>query len=311
MACAHHLAAHGADVKVFDKGRRLGGRLATRIQDGFAFNHGAPWFAAHDAGFKHFIEHFEKAGSAARRSNANGSDFVGIPYMNSLLHPLTADVDVSQEIEISALERRGRNWHLTTFNGQVLGAFDAVAVCIPAPQTQKLISALKPDWHASLSSVEYTPCLTAMAVFDNQISEYLDRFSNEVAGKHPAIAQCIRQTAGDTTIHETNLTRWVIHATSIWSARNIEREGIDIAKDLIQQALLAIGQQGTTPIFAHGHRWRYSQVQTALEKTCLWDASAQLGLAGDWCLGHDVQGAYLSGSDLAAKLIASRSLKRE
>ena len=35
----------------------------------------------------------------------------------------------------------------------------------------------------------------------------------------------------------------------------------------------------------------------------LWDAQAQLGLCGDWCLGHRVENAFLSGLELALAVV--------
>ena len=36
-----------------------------------------------------------------------------------------------------------------------------------------------------------------------------------------------------------------------------------------------------------------------LGKTHLWDGRARLGLAGDWCLGHRMEDAFVSGLELA------------
>jgi renalase len=33
--------------------------------------------------------------------------------------------------------------------------------------------------------------------------------------------------------------------------------------------------------------------------THLWDAKARIGVAGDWCTGHRVEDAFLSGLSLA------------
>ena len=65
FACASRLMAAGTDVEIFDKGRNPGGRLATRIQDGFAFNHGAPGFTAEGQAFKTFVNEIKAAGAIA------------------------------------------------------------------------------------------------------------------------------------------------------------------------------------------------------------------------------------------------------
>jgi renalase len=45
-ACAAALARAGAAVRLFDKGRSIGGRMAQRRVDTYAFDHGAQYFSA-------------------------------------------------------------------------------------------------------------------------------------------------------------------------------------------------------------------------------------------------------------------------
>ena len=56
------------------------------------------------------------------------------------------------------------------------------------------------------------------------------------------------------------------------------------------------------PAYAQMHRWRWARTQTPLGKSHLWDARAGLGVCGDWCLGHRVEDAFVSGLELALKV---------
>jgi renalase len=47
------------------------------------------------------------------------------------------------------------------------------------------------------------------------------------------------------------------------------------------------------------HRWRLALPVNPLPEKFLFDASQAIGLAGDWCGGPRVEGAYLSGLALA------------
>ncbi|MGQ9725173.1 MAG: hypothetical protein ACUVVU_07465 [Tepidimonas sp.] len=58
-----------------------------------------------------------------------------------------------------------------------------------------------------------------------------------------------------------------------------------------------------TPAYAVAHRWRYAQTQRQLGKACLWDEGRGLGLCGDWCVGHRVKSAFLSGLELALSVL--------
>ena len=46
LAAARVATAKGLSVKIFDKGRRIGGRAATRRANGFTFTHGAQFLTA-------------------------------------------------------------------------------------------------------------------------------------------------------------------------------------------------------------------------------------------------------------------------
>lgn len=51
------------------------------------------------------------------------------------------------------------------------------------------------------------------------------------------------------------------------------------------------------------HRWRYAQVENALQVPCLYDPACRLGAAGDWCLGARIEAAYDSGLALADAIL--------
>ena len=53
------------------------------------------------------------------------------------------------------------------------------------------------------------------------------------------------------------------------------------------------------PAYAEVHRWRYAQTHQPLGQSHLWDAAAGLGVCGDWCLGHRLEDAFVSGLELA------------
>ena len=57
-----------------------------------------------------------------------------------------------------------------------------------------------------------------------------------------------------------------------------------------------------TPGFVQARLWSEAQTQKPLGKPHLWDAKARIGAAGDWCTGHRVEDAFLSGLSLALKV---------
>ena len=47
------------------------------------------------------------------------------------------------------------------------------------------------------------------------------------------------------------------------------------------------------------HRWRFAQTQQPLGRPFIFDETLGIGLCGDWCLGHRVEDAFVSGLELA------------
>ncbi|WP_296703062.1 NAD(P)-binding protein [Thiocapsa sp. UBA6158] len=74
LACARRLTEAGHAPVVFDKGRGIGGRLATRrTPEGWQFDHGAQYITTSSPGFQALLEQAERAGAAARWADAGRS----------------------------------------------------------------------------------------------------------------------------------------------------------------------------------------------------------------------------------------------
>ncbi len=88
LACAAALHAAGLDLTVFDKGRRAGGRTATRRVDGMAFDHGASVITAHTPAFNVALKGMAAAGAAALWPAAGPEAWTGVPGASALAHHL-------------------------------------------------------------------------------------------------------------------------------------------------------------------------------------------------------------------------------
>ncbi len=64
LLAANKLQEAGWRVTVLDKGRGVGGRMATRRFGGGSFDHGAQFFTARSDEFKEMVEDWRKAGAA-------------------------------------------------------------------------------------------------------------------------------------------------------------------------------------------------------------------------------------------------------
>jgi renalase len=94
------------------------------------------------------------------------------------------------------------------------------------------------------------------------------------------------------------IERWTVQASKEWS-----QEHLDDTPERVQAKLLKAFAEVTgiraEPSYASVHRWHYAQTVRPLGQSHLWHAHARIGVCGDWCLGHRVEDAFISGLELA------------
>ena len=137
MSCGQRLSRLGHEVRLFDKGRGPGGRMATRrMEDGgttLHFDHGAQYFTARDPRFVEQVAHWEASGVAARWAAAGDDAWVGTPAMNAPLKAMAGELGVQFRTRIEQLVRDGEGWQIDG-EGAPDARFDAVLVAVPAEQ---------------------------------------------------------------------------------------------------------------------------------------------------------------------------------
>jgi renalase len=293
LACARHLADHGLQVVVLDKGRGIGGRMATRrvaLRSGEArFDHGAQYFTAKTDGFRRMLEALPGA-SADWQHGADQSFIVGVPGMSALPRALAAGLDVRQEIEVTGLQPTPQGWMVQTADAQ----FEAprVVVTVPAPQVAPLLGD-DDQLVQQIANVEMTPSLTLMAAFPagSPMPFASRRFDTE------PLAWIARDSSKpgrpETTVN------WVAQASPQWSADHLEADKETIAAVMLPMLCKVIGTAPDDAVYAGAHRWRYAHVVRAQGHPFLRNACGSLYLGGDWCLGPQVEAAWQSGDAIA------------
>lgn len=292
LACATRLNSANHTVRLFDKGRGPGGRMATRrvpTPSGEAtFDHGAQYFTVRDAAFRHQVEAWAASGTVAPWPAAGPDAWVGTPTMNAPVKHLAAACDVTWAAQVDALHRGQDGWHLS---GKALaaGPFQAVLVAIPAEQAGPLLAPFAPGWSALAASTVAAPCWTVMAAFAARIDPAPD-----ILPEAGPIGWAARNNAKP---GRTGPEAWVIQAGPDWSRDHLEQP-----PDAIVAHLLAAFAARTGPLppllSATAHRWRYAKSGKA-NTGPLWNAEQRIGVCGDWLLGPRVECAWLTGDHLA------------
>ncbi len=301
LACARRLKEAGHAVRVFEKARTAGGRMATRRGEAATWDHGAQYFTVSEAGFGALVEEARRAGHVAAwtpRWPGGEQDqrelWVGVPGINALPRWMAGPVDVQFAIRIIALERQGRVWHLRDDTGGRHEAFDAVALALPAPQALGLVgdrSALA----ERLATVAMAPCWALMVAFEQRLDAPLDADWSP----DPVLPWFARNSAKP---RRSGLDAWVLHADADWSRQHLEAEAATVRSALLARFAERLAMPLPAIALTEAHRWRHARVVQPLGQPCLLDSSQGLGLCGDWCLDARVEAAFESGHALGASL---------
>ena len=303
-ACALRLSKAGYTVKLFEKSRGIGGRLATRrTLQGFQLDHGAQFFTVRTDDFSGFVEQQEaiSAWPAKQYSDIvsiSSDDWqVGSPRMNSFLKPVLADQDIALQATVTSINPVDKGWQLSGEGFEDNTRFDAVCITAPAPQVRQLTS-FSSHMQAELSKVAMEPCWALLTAFDTPLNVSFDVWSDKTAETFSWIA---RNSSKPGRPRDPDC--WVAHASPSWSTRNLELEKEEAAAKLIHALEATLDTSLPTPIYCSAHRWRYARVSQPLGQPCLLDETGSVVAAGDWCLGPRVESAFTSGLAAADTLI--------
>ena len=295
LACARRLAAAGLDVAIFDKGRKAGGRAATRcVASGIQFDHGAQYFTARSPAFKSVLEDMLSVGAAARwNDGSEKSHFVGTPGMNALGRYLGRNLQVRQSTEVVGISRTGIGWTVDT--GADTPQFDIVVITIPAPQIVGLL-AQRSVLTRELEGVSYDPCLTLMAALD-PISG--PSFVTRADADDP-----LAWIAEDSSKPDRGTDAcWVAQANPFWSAKHLNSDRDAVATTMLSMLCDRLSITRADVHYAAVHRWMYAKVSQPLGEPFIRDASGTLYAGGDWCLGARLEAAWTSGDSIAHDIL--------
>ncbi len=315
LACARELQAAGLTVQVVDKARGVGGRVATRRQDGLVFDHGAQYFTVRDPGFATQVAAWRAEGLAQPWTGRIGvldrgevtstkgatERWVGTPSMSAIGRRLATTVPVQLETRAVSVTHDTKSWNVH-FDSLTPRTAETLVLAMPAPQAAALLPPSAPLCK-DVMKVKMAPCWTLMADFENRVRLDLDgAFVN-----NSPLDWAARDSAKP---GRPPGERWVLHAGAEWSQNHLELDPNDIAHRLLDAFSTAIGQSLPDASRVIGHRWRFAHAAAPLTCDYLYDAASGLGMCGDWCAGERIEGAFVSGSRLAQQIIRSRDRSR-
>jgi predicted NAD/FAD-dependent oxidoreductase len=308
LAAARTLVERGHTVKVFERHRVAGGRVATRILDaielprglsgGLAFDYGAQYFTVRDQRFSALAAEWERDRAIAKWTgrivsfdgegwedvDTATNRYVGIPGMSAVANALAAGLDIEYGTTIESLDQLRRG-------------FDRVIVAVPVDQARALIDGI-PSLAGKIGAVTMRPNWTVMAAFEERVATRFD--AAFVNGS--ALGWIARNTSKPK--RNWKIDCWVLQATSTWSQAHAGDRTDDVGAFLMETFDDLIPAGLPKAFFATVHRWRYATADPPLAAGALHDADSRISLCGDWCRGSRVEDAFLSGLEAAHFLLA-------
>ncbi len=329
LACARTLQRAGCDVQVFEAADEPGGRLASQDSPFGTFDTGAQYFTVRDARFTQALQ--ATAADVVRPWSANAvrvldehgrvveaalpareAHWVAVPSMNGLAQrwaaPLQAASALHLGTQVERIAAHPAGWQVQARDAsdphRPPDGFDAVLLAVPASGARELLS--KVEHLAPLAQrvegVDVAPCWTLITAFPHAAQPTLNTLGpqwNAARSTHHRVAWLARESSKP---GRTLIERWTVQASPGWSR---EHEGDDPAR-VTAKLLKAFGEITgirATPTFAEARLWRQAQTLVPLGETFMWDAALGVGVCGDWCIGHRVEDAFVSGLELALRVI--------
>jgi len=301
LSCARDLAAKGFDVTVFDKGRGVGGRTATRrAEPNLRIDHGAQFFTVADPRFREVTDDWlargvvaEWIGRIVRLENKTVIDsslqprYVGMPGMSAMAVDLAVGLCVRTATQITSVTHSAVGWTIVTEANETVGPFDTLVVTLPAPQAAALLGSH--HFGTVASNVKMTACWTIMAAFKSRIEVPWDG-----AFVHDSpIAWAARNCSKPGRERETDC--WVLQASAEWSAAYLEVTADIAARDLLEAFASVVGGHLPPQRYVAAHRWRYGQCSKPDGRNTLFDPEIGLAVCGDWLADGRIEGAFLAG----------------
>ena len=331
ITCARTLLQAGHQVTVFEKSRSVGGRMATRDSAFGSFDHGAQYFTARDP---RFLAALETTPKLSKRWSANTvqvldelgrvaaaglpvseAHWVAVPGMKSLVagwaEPLAAGGRIELQTHVAKIERDAvspTQWQLRTdaLDGaqHVFSGFDGVLLAMPAAQAQSLLQTSKQatTWVKQIGGVQVAPCWTLMLAFPQAMQPGMSTLGpqwNAARSTHHRIAWLARESSKP---GRSSVERWTVQASAAWSQEHLQDDPSRAEAKLIKAFTEVTGIRAE-PAHVDSQRWLYAKTLQPLGKNYLWDAKKGLGVCGDWCIGHRVEDAFVSGLELALAVV--------
>ena len=293
LTIANALKNTEAEVTVYDKGRRPGGRAASRTIEGCVFDHGAPAIPNEVA--KHFVPDTKLANEQWLLDKS--STHCPIGGVSNFGRDIAVGLKVQQSTTILGCQRNGENFVLSLAEGRSIASIETLILTAPPLQSAALIQEIEPTLGEELrETCRMSPAWVVLF-------KIADRFSRENYVFVPSeIITKVRHEHTKPGRKNSSQGSWfVAECSSEWSVENLERSPEWVSMAVLEALRADLGEN--FPVESSlAHRWRYASTQDPIGSKYLHNDNRSVWITGDWCLGEGIQSAHTSGLSVVSEL---------
>ncbi|MBD2258996.1 FAD-dependent oxidoreductase [Pseudanabaena sp. FACHB-2040] len=330
LLCARRLEQAGYQVRVLEKSRGLGGRMATRRVNDQPIDHGCRFITPTTPLIDQLVQQLELQGlvrpwqPASYKVTPDGQLAVAAPKewwvapqgMTAIPKHLAENLGIDRQTRVLGLEAATDSWQISLDEGSAAASepltAQAVVLAVPAPQALEILQTVKtqldPAVWQGLEAVTFEASITVFAGYSSLPETRLAAGSEGwmVYGNPDTPFTWVgldsgkRDCASVPTVVIQSCDRF---AQPYLSAPDLTEAGRHLLEQTAQILEKTLGPSLRQPDWIQVHRWRYATTKSPFPKQSLVTAKPlPLVCCGDWCGGFDVNTAAASGWTAAEEI---------
>jgi predicted NAD/FAD-dependent oxidoreductase len=313
LACARALGEAGIRARVVDRGRVVGGRMASRRLEGRVVDLGAAFFTAELASpFGTVVQRWLDAGLARPWTDTFSVSEPGHPLVSksgpvryaapaglrSLVVDLAEGIEIELEHGITSLDGGGTERSGTERSG----SGDTVVLAMPDPQARRLLADDAPARGHLDDATAWAPTIAVAMGWPTR------RWDDDFDGAFVNGSPTLTFLADDGRRRGDGAPVLVAHSSPELAAAQLDEPDAAVAPMVeAVRELLGIAEP---PIWSYAHRWTFARPRAPHAEPFLLvdrDDGRAIGVCGDgWVGSSSVSAAWTSG-DALGRAIAARA----
>ena len=300
------------DVKVFEKSRGVGGRMSTRRETPFIFDHGAQFFKVKTTVFKNFLSelfsqkiiqpwnfrlaYFDGQNlSKIRFIQDEDRFYVGVPNMDAIIKHLSKNCNVILNTKIERIIKENDKWNLYDQNKKSYDSYDWVVLSLPAQQSLELITK-KISFYPLIKKIKMKGCFSLMI----GMSESLNLDYDAALIENEDIAWFAINNSKPGRMKKTCL---IINSSYEYASKNMNTSKEKVLKHLLCKSSKFLNYDLSKSNIIKIHQWKYVEAECSPIENFFIDHKEKIAVCGDWFINSRVEGAFISANELSKEII--------